>query len=200
MQCDKCSKIFSTPQALSRHRRESCSLRFVNVTKRESSDVSETSKRIKLSKKNDTSSSTKKPLNCKRLNVDSVPLGEGVEKISSAFKCRISTYRFSAMNHFIIHNDFFESIKVKVLTVLTQHLAVFITLKVNFELFSLYTKPESELSDTKSFNTKNRVITEADQLGDVFQEFQAEIMAKSENFQEKDSGMFYSSLLLITIP
>lgn len=195
MQCEKCVKKFSSPQALSRHQRESCPLRFVTVTKRESSGESEArpSKQPKLSRNNDASSSLVKPFTRIRQDAASISLGNDVEKINSAFKCRICSYRFSALEHFIIHNDFFESVKEKVLSIITKYLGEFITLKINFELFSLYAKPESELSDTKSFNTKNRVITGSDLLTEVFENFKSEIMVKAENFQEKDSGVSFFS-------
>lgn len=47
-------------------------------------------------------------------------------------------------------------------------------------------KPVIVGSETKSFNTKNKIITASDNM-EVINNFNLEIMTKIENFQEKDS-------------
>lgn len=52
----------------------------------------------------------------------SIALYNGVDKIKSAFKCRISSFRFLAPEDFIVHRDSFESVEGKILSVPIKHL------------------------------------------------------------------------------
>ncbi|KAJ8911139.1 hypothetical protein NQ315_003315 [Exocentrus adspersus] len=51
---------------------------------------------------------------------------------------------------------FFEEIREKCLT---KYIKEHVSLKINFEAFGLYIIPEKEVSEVKSFNTANKVIT-----------------------------------------
>lgn len=182
MNCLRCGKSFAHQSSLSRHQKESCPVK--NDTG--SHQVQNIRKRVVCDEGMATTSANVKR---SRFNQQCLKIREGVEKINSAFKCRICTYRFSAITHLIDHNSFFESIREDVRSVLSDYLDQFATLKVNCELFSVYSKPDTDASDTKSFNTKNKVVTLADNVDEVFNEFKEEILAKTEDFQERDSGM-----------
>lgn len=184
-QCVSCLKSFSHQYSLSRHMRESCSVR---VLKRVCSETPKCEKRQKFSNDVQITLPSSSKTGIKRLKQDYSDVCEGVEKINSAFKCRICSYRFSTKKHLIDHREFFTEIKSKVQTFIKDCLARFTTVKVNFELFANYVKQESENFDTKSFLTKNTIITGSDDLDVKYDELIEEIMTKAETFQEKDSG------------
>lgn len=123
-----------------------------------------------------------------RLNQPCTPQSDGVEKITSAFKSRICSYRFSTKKFQIDHNDFFEEIANNVKSIVKKYLQQFIALKINVELFSIYAKPETDATETKSFNTKNEVITQSTNLDDVFDQFKQDVITKAGNFNERGSG------------
>lgn len=181
MQCLRCGKSFAHSSSLSRHQRESCPV----IGGEGSQQVEVTKKRVECDKDMATTSSHVKR---RRLDQTSLKIRDGIEKLNSAFKCRICSYRFSAITHLIDPNSFFDSIRDDVCLVLVHYLEQFTTIKVNCELFSMYSKPDTEVSDTKSFYTENKVVTVADNVDDVFDDFREEILAKTEDFQQRDSG------------
>lgn len=111
-----------------------------------------------------------------KLKIDQpcISVGAGIEQITSAFKFKICSYQFSGNEPFIIHTHFFNSVKNKVIpNIIISYIQSFLTLKVNFELFSQYMKPETEQSEIKSFNT--RVITKCDNTEDIFENFNQQL-------------------------
>lgn len=116
---------------------------------------------------------------------------DGVEKLQSAFKNRISSYRFSTKNQCTDIAQFLEEVKPKVISIIEKHIKTFFSLKINMELFGLYVIEEKELSDIKSFNTKNKIVTHSLSLSNMYDEFKEDIMEKASTFQEKDSGKFF---------
>lgn len=135
--------------------------------------------------------------NRQRLNQTCIQHLDGVQKINSAFKNRICSYRFSTKQYYLDHNEFFENVKDKVKSIVQEYIDKFLALKINFELFSLYAKPETDASDTKSFNTRNMVVTQSDNLDDIVDLFKVEIITKAGNFQERDSGKLWKEYIFI---
>lgn len=192
MQCAKCHKQLSNKSALARHNRESCLYRF-GIKRVSDNTIPQPSKRQKTSINNPQ-------VGVSGIRTHPLPqpkqLDDGVEMLSSAFKCRIVSYRFSFQEITIDHERFFNNIKAKVLRILVEYLNHFHSLKINWELFSLYVKPETEISDTKSFNTKNLVVTRVENLDAVFEELKELILKKAGGFQMKDSGKLFFICIL----
>lgn len=186
MKCPQCSKNLSCASSLRRHEKESCPKRFNSDSRILSTPSEPPIKRQKTVQGSVASTSRKDQQNL----VTPLILKDGVEKLNSAFKCRICSYRFSANQITIDHKQFFEDIRRKVLDIIETYIQEYRSLKVNCELFSLYVKPDTEAVETKSFNTKNVVVTVADDLNQVYETFIQSIMVKADHFQEKDSGKF----------
>ncbi|KAJ8980524.1 hypothetical protein NQ317_008321 [Molorchus minor] len=126
-------------------------------------------------------------------------LGDGVAELRNAFKNRIASYRFSSSRDHIDFYDFMWEVKQKVLDIIDKCMKKYHTLKVNFEIFGLYEIPEKELSDIKSFNTKNKIITIATDLHQIFEEFTEEMTSQASEFQEKDSGWTLKHILFLDV-
>lgn len=193
MQCAQCLKEFTVKGSLVRHMRQSCPNRFGNKRVSGEPIISTPNKRLKPSNNQASTSGFNN-----QVSPSSFPLDVGIERLNSAFKCRICTYRFSAQELTVDHQAFFNNVKPKVFSILNEYLRYFRIIKINWELYSLYVKPETETSDTKSFNTRNLVVTQADDLDEAFNDLKCQVIRKSGNFQEKDSGML--SILFILFP
>lgn len=190
MKCSGCSTQFTQKHNLLRHLRQSCPLRYVQST---ASDSIPTKKQKLVSDTPSTTGNCSKP----RIHPKKQLLREGVELIQSAFKCRISTYRFSMPKQcYVNHTEFFNDIANNVSGVIKEKLTNLVSVKVHCELFSVYVKQqaESELVDVKSFITKNKIVTSADKWEDLYNEFTEELKGKAENFQVRDSGMIFKAV------
>lgn len=212
MQCLRCHKLFSARSSLLRHQRESCPYRHdENIPQKKQKitpvqcDEGIKDEIINLPGPSNDNTNTiecpecnKKVLrNCLSGHIRSNAhkkilhtLDKCVERVNSAFKCRISSYRFTSTRHHIDHHEFFEEIKEKVFSVISSHIKQFRALKIHFELFSMYIIPEKDIFDLKSFNTKNKIVTISTDLPEIYNEFIRDIMEKASHMQEKDSGIF----------
>lgn len=123
------------------------------------------------------------------------PLREGVEMVQSAFKNRIATYRISATSNHVDLGSFMIELRGLVLDQLRSTLERFQPLKVHIELAGLYFLESRELTDVKTFLTKNEVITEGTDLDGYYQELTAILDQKTQEFAERESG---NSLILST--
>lgn len=112
----------------------------------------------------------------------------GVETIQSAFNSRIASYRVSSQRHHIVYNDFFEELGDKIKKLLVKEARKFRSIKVNLELFGRFIHPVKELTDIKSFNTRNKIINEASDWNSIYDDFVGEMTAKASEFQERESG------------
>lgn len=93
---------------------------------------------------------------------------------------RLCIMTFSDINH----NTVFAIVFILIWSFLTQ--------KVYFELLLKYRTPETEQSESKLFNTKKKIITGSDDLEVIFNDFKLEILTKTDNFSQKDSGWGYN--------
>ncbi|XP_072400815.1 uncharacterized protein [Diabrotica undecimpunctata] len=216
MQCNSCLKVLSNKSSVSRHKRESCPERFnkgkkvklnddpdvVTSANNYNSTIVEATPFRSIVHPVTTTSNVIECQDCYKkisgrgltghLRSNShksvISNDSGVEKLSSAFKNRIGSYRLSSNKHHTDHLEFFSVIEGNVLKLLHNYLHKFKVLKVNFELYSMYTIPEKDTYDLKSFNTKNQIITISTNLKQAYQDFIREILPKVSEIQEKESG------------
>lgn len=116
----------------------------------------------------------------------------GLTVIKSAFKNRIISYKIENEldNDTDIHR-FLEKIQVKLQDAIKFHIVQHNSLKVNVELFATYILPSKHLTEVKSFNTKNFILTVASNLRTFYEEISSIIHTKMTEFAEKDSGDVY---------
>ncbi|KAJ8938051.1 hypothetical protein NQ318_013959 [Aromia moschata] len=107
--------------------------------------------------------------------------------IQTAFKSRIASYRVHSENRYSDYNIFFESIKNKVIHLLSEVIKNN-AVKVIMELFGRYILQTQKIVDNKSFNTANKVIDSAADLNDVFYVFVDLMTTQMSEFQKRDSG------------
>ncbi|XP_072389467.1 uncharacterized protein [Diabrotica undecimpunctata] len=216
MQCNFCLKVLSNKSSVSRHKRESCPERFnkgkkvklnddldvVTSANNYNSTIVEATPFRSIVHPVTTTSNVIECQDCYkkisgrgltghlRSNSHKSVISNdcGVEKLSSAFKNRIGSYRLSSNKHHTDHLESFSEIEGNVLKLLHNYLHKFKVLKVNFELYSMYTIPEKDTYDLKSFNTKNQIITISTNLKQAYQDFIREILPKVSEIQEKESG------------
>ncbi|XP_072400352.1 uncharacterized protein [Diabrotica undecimpunctata] len=216
MQCNSCLKVLSNKSSVSRHKRESCPERFnkgkkvklnddpdvVTSANNYNSTIVEATPFRSIVHPVTTTSNVIECQDCYKkisgrgltghLRSNShesvISNDSGVEKLSSAFKNRIGSYRLSSNKHHTDYLEFFSEIEGNVLKLLHNYLHKFKVLKVNFELYSMYTIPEKDTYDLKSFNTKNQIITISTNLKQAYQDFIREILPKVSEIQEKESG------------
>lgn len=117
--------------------------------------------------------------------------------IFKTLKCKVKILQ----QHLIDHNEFIEDVKSNIISILKDHLHHFVSLKINCELFALYRKPEA---DTKSFITKNELITQFNYLKSTFDNLKLDIVTKVRDFLEKNSdkltiGYYFFSLLHLVV-
>lgn len=116
--------------------------------------------------------------------------GNGIYLIQNAFKCRIASYRVNSDEKHIDYITFFDSVKSRVLELLKVVLKSHNSIKVNVEAFATYVLQSQDLSETKSFNSINRILDVSSDLEVVYAEFRDAIVSQTTDFQHKDSGMF----------
>ena len=121
---------------------------------------------------------------------------KGVEIVKSAFQERIISYRILADGFFINIQKFLDTILPQVISLIEEELQKHTCVKVNLELFGLYLNPTTEAKEIKSFNTTFRIFC-SDLDEKILQEMFKVIDQKSEEFAEKDSGMYINIFFYI---
>ncbi|KAL0879453.1 hypothetical protein ABMA27_003204 [Loxostege sticticalis] len=107
-------------------------------------------------------------------NNSSQPHSDGVEIVASAFRFRIISYR-------IVPSESDQSLKHEALKKHTS-------LKVNFELFSIFMLFKNTMQKMKSFLTKKFVIYQNYDFDNVFFKLQSTLKKKIDEFQESYTG------------
>lgn len=124
-------------------------------------------------------------------NKSCVAVTPGVQRVETAFKSRIVTYRVMAEKDHVDISSFFNDIKPKVLNLIAEVVELHKAIKVNMVFIGRYFLPTQETYDNKSFNTTNQIITVGCDLDEAYQFFVEAMKTQAADFQEKDSGMFF---------
>lgn len=118
-----------------------------------------------------------------------------VYKVSSAFRSRIATYKIVANNDKdnLLPAEFLNEVRDKVQYLINEAIQTHTSVKVNFELYSLFYLCKNDTQEIKSFCTKNIVIYTHFDFEAIYSSVIADLMRKIENFQHKDSGWSFLS-------
>ncbi|KAI8435637.1 hypothetical protein MSG28_003902 [Choristoneura fumiferana] len=206
--CSRCDKTFTRQDDLNRHIR-TCQRRVgkrdqpgdnelvIKKQKCETCDVDVTSLHSHLK-----SAKHKQGLRCEMYD-------EKTEIVASAFRSRIISYRLFSSEKHLIPKDFMEDVERRVINLIQGKISeMWSAVKVNLELFAKYTKwmkpnPDDELREVeeiKSFNTKNKVIqVDGVDISQIYDAFMEEICAKTDDFQERDSGWAITEVLNLEV-
>lgn len=129
-----------------------------------------------------------------------VVVDDGVKKTVGVFGDRIVSYQVTDPSSVYIDIDQFSSvIRERVLTLLESLLHVHGSIKVNMELYGLYYLLVTENVEIKSFNTKNKIITQGSDIYDLYNDYIAEMKNKMSEFEERDSGWTLINLMYLEI-
>lgn len=186
-ECEKCGKSFTRSDNKNRHMQSSCK-----------------GKRIKFDNDAGPANCLKCDIcdvyvekNCYTAHIRSnlhrgnafVIVDEGVERIVGVFGDRIVSYRvYDTSKHYIDVEEFAHNIQEKLATLIDSVLVIHNSVKINLELYGLYFLLTRENVEVKSFNTKNKVVTQGSNFYEIYDAFIDEIAAKMSEFQERDSG------------
>ncbi|KAJ8941847.1 hypothetical protein NQ318_005130 [Aromia moschata] len=107
--------------------------------------------------------------------------------IQTAFKSRIASYRVHSENRYSDYNMFFESIKNKVIHLLSEVIKIHNAVKTQ------------KIVNNKSFNTANKVIDSAADLNDVFYVFVDLMTTQMSEFEKRDSGWELQFIMYVEI-
>lgn len=126
-------------------------------------------------------------------NNSSVIVSDGIEKVCSAFRSRIATYRVSSLGSSDGSDacppaDFLRSLRSRVRQLVNARLDSFDSVKVNFELFAEFSLPKDDNREVKSFATGNIAIHKNYDFNKTFRNIIGQIVTSIDEFQERDSG------------
>lgn len=120
-----------------------------------------------------------------------IQVSEGIQKITSAFRSRIASYRVSDEStgsaslpptHFLNH------LRPKVRALIEARCEAFQLIKVSFEYFAEFSLPKTFEIAMKSFSSENICIYPNYSFDELFTKVVSNIGKQIEEFQEKDSG------------
>lgn len=137
-----------------------------------------------------------------------ISIDNGIEKISSAFKRRIASYRIYAHgdtdNRTYESNlvatspdDYLRSVGSRLKVLLDAAIANYTNIKANFELFIKFILPKNDTMEIKSFATENISLHQNYYFTDLLDSVIQNISKKVDEFQEKDSGWSLLEILYL---
>lgn len=125
---------------------------------------------------------------------------DGVVRIASAFRGRISSYRIfdSDLEH-SLPETFIKQISHKVGKLLRDSLEKYVNIKVNFEFFGNFVLFKNEGQEVKSFGTKNVTLHRNFDFDKLITETVDSIKKKIDEFEERDSGWTFLNNLYLEV-
>lgn len=137
---------------------------------------------------------------------------EGVEKVSSAFRSRIASYRVlcgedagpsdsakAEEQRALPPADFLMRLRKRVRALISARIQVHTSIKVNFELFSEFLLLKNDSLSTKSFATENIIFHPDYNYEAIFSQIVESIKNKIDKFEERDSGWSFARNLYLEI-
>lgn len=120
----------------------------------------------------------------------SLPLQDGVSKITSAFRNRIASYKIIALDKSVhyLPEVFLNHISSKVHHLIQVSLKVHVSIKINFELYCQFLMFKNDRQEIKSFATKNETIHQNYNFTELFSKVVSNIKKKIDQFEQRDSG------------
>lgn len=119
---------------------------------------------------------------------------EGVEKIHSAFRSRIASYRIVDSNENNCSLELFlNNIQDKIKMLIDMSLQDHISIKVNFEYYALFLMVKNDSQEMKSFCTKNFTLHQNYDSVLLMSKLKSMFLKKNEEFQDRDSGWTFLS-------
>lgn len=192
--CDKCKKSFTRSYNLTRHKKESCVARvdYVDKAKKQRLDGATSSVMLtcdvcKILVPRNHMLAHERTL--EHRNKSCVSIARGVQRIESAFRSRIVSYRLNTDFDHVNYTIFFKDITPKVIGVLQEILHKYKSAKVNMITVARYFLAANDTFSEKSFNTPNQIVTIGSDLNEIFEIFIECMKTQAAEFQEKDSGM-----------
>ncbi|KAK4881338.1 hypothetical protein RN001_004657 [Aquatica leii] len=124
---------------------------------------------------------------------------EGIQIIQSAFQDRLMSYKLSPSNQHVKVVDLMNEFSEKISSLMNKQVAKFRNVKVNCELFGLYTLKQQEVLDIKSFQTKYEILSPGTDVAELYKKFVEILDRKESEFQEKDSGWVLVKFLHVKV-
>lgn len=113
---------------------------------------------------------------------------KNVQRITSAFKNRISSYRIKSDGIHLQLSDFCEEIGTTCRELIQEQLAEHISIKVNLELFAVFVQDVKQIHAIKSFQTPYAVVTQSTDFDEFYSESGNKLEQLLQEFLTRDSG------------
>lgn len=126
---------------------------------------------------------------------------ENVYIINTAFKNRVMTYCIKCkIDPCITPEGFLYDCEKTVYRLVSDSLGKHKCIKIQFELFMFYLLPKNDEKQLKSFNTKFVIVSDSDELKELYETKIIEtIMKKSIEFEHSESGWTFFSICRLEI-
>lgn len=126
---------------------------------------------------------------------------QDVQMCSSAFQKRICSYKVSNRNssNLVDVSKFLIEMKSRIISLLENEVSRLGQFKVNFEFFGSYILPHKNVTEIKSFNTSNKVVTTSTDLDDLLFDVIEILDKKSSEFILQESGWILQRCLFLEI-
>lgn len=141
-------------------------------------------------------------------NNSSIEISDGIEKISSAFRNRIASYRVrpltsdsdSAELSTCPPAEYLRRLRSRVHDLLVARLATYQSIKINFEFFAEFILPKNNIIEIKSFVfSQNVVLHNNYDFKGMFSKIIQYIVTQIDEFQERDSGWAFLRNLYLEV-
>ncbi|KAK4874041.1 hypothetical protein RN001_013401 [Aquatica leii] len=109
------------------------------------------------------------------------------------------SYKLSPSNQHVKVVDLMNEFSEKISSLMNKQVAKFRNVKVNCELFGLYTLKQQEVLDIKSFQTKYEILSPGTDVAELYKKFVEILDRKESEFQEKDSGWVLVKFLHVEV-
>lgn len=137
-------------------------------------------------------------------NNSAVVESDGIEKVYSAFRSRIASYRVRCDDgrdgeSVYPPAEFLSRLRTRVRLLLSARMLAYSSIKVNFELYAEFFQHKNDSVSIKSFATENINLHQNYNFEETFLNIIHLICKKIENFEDRDSGWAYLRSLYLEV-